>query len=201
MTISRILCAALCFAAAGAFAQQQAMTPDALVRTTFEDAKATVKQTQDPKKLRAVAEQKLLPYFDFAQMTRLAVGPGWRQATPEQQKSLTDAFRALLVNTYTSSLNQASSLLDKTLEVKPVQKTGDKDVMVRTVINSPGKPPLAIDYRMLDAGSGWKVYDVVVEGVSLVTTYRSEFSEEVRKSGVAGLIKTLEDKNRSIAAR
>ena len=184
---------------AAAAAQQD--TPDALIKSSFEEAKSIVRQTTDPRKLRQIAEQRFLPYFDFAQMTRLAVGPGWRRATPQQQQALTDAFRSLLINTYTSALNQASSLLDKTLEVKPVQRTDNKDAFVRTIIHSPDRPPLAVDYRMLNGGQGWKVYDVVVEGVSLVTTYRSEFSEEVQRGGVPGLIKTLEDKNRSIAAR
>ncbi len=186
-------------ACGAAFAQQP--TPDALIRSSFEEAKSIVRQTTDPKKLRQIAEQKFLPYFDFKQMTRLAVGPSWRRATPEQQQALSDSFRSLLINTYTSALNQASSLLDKTLEIRPVQRADQKDVLVHTVVHSPGKPPLAIDYRMLNDGQGWKVYDVVVEGVSLVTTYRSEFSEEVQRGGVPGLIKALEDKNRSIAAR
>jgi phospholipid transport system substrate-binding protein len=194
-----VLFAFLLVAAGAAPAQNKA--PDELIKSTFEEAKEVVKQNPDPKKLRQIAEQKLLPYFDFQEMTRLAVGPGWRQATPEQRQALVDSFRALLVNTYTSALNQAQNLLDKTLELRPTQKTGDNDALVRSVVKSPGRPPLAIDYRMLDKGQGWKVYDVVVEGVSLVTTYRGEFGEEVRRSGVAGLIKILEDKNRAVAAR
>jgi phospholipid transport system substrate-binding protein len=176
-----------------------ATAPDELIKNTFEEAKAIVKKTTDPKELRRIAEQKLLPYFDFNTMTRLAVGPGWRNATPAQQQALVDAFRTLLVNTYTSALNDAQSLLEKTLEVKPVQTKGN-DATVRTVIKGGSRPPVAIDYRMQNTG-GWKVYDVVVEGVSLVTTYRGEFNEEVRKSGVDGLIKTLEAKNRSLAAK
>jgi phospholipid transport system substrate-binding protein len=194
-----VLFAFLLVAAGAAPAQNKA--PDELIKSTFEEAKEVVKQNPDPKKLRQIAEQKLLPYFDFQEMTRLAVGPGWRQATPEQRQALVDSFRALLVNTYTAALNQAQNLLDKTMDVKPAQKTGDKDALVRSVVRSPGRPPLAIDYRMLEKGDGWKVYDVVVEGVSLVTTYRGEFGEEVRRSGVAGLIKILEDKNRAVAAR
>jgi phospholipid transport system substrate-binding protein len=186
-------------APAAAPAAASATTPDELVKNTFEEAKAIVKKTQDPRELRRVAEQKLLPYFDFNTMTRLAVGPGWRNATPAQQQALIDGFRTLLVNTYTSALNEASSILDKTLEVKPVQTKGN-DATVRTVVRGQGRPPVAIDYRMQNT-NGWKVYDVVVEGVSLVTTYRGEFNEEVRKSGVDGLIKTLEAKNRSVAAR
>jgi phospholipid transport system substrate-binding protein len=198
MTVTKCFLTALLLSASTAFAQSPA--PEELIKATFEEAKATVKQTQDPKKLRAIAEQKLLPYFDFDQMTRLAVGPGWRTATPEQRNALTGSFRALLVNTYNSALNQASNLLEKTLEVKQVQKGSDpKEVTVRTAIRSPSKPPVAIDYRMQDSGKGWKVYDVVVEGVSLVTTYRNEFSDEVRKGGVDGLIKALDNKNKSLA--
>ena len=204
-TLSRLMVIFVLFflAAVGtAFGQSDTPdTPDGLVKNSFEEAKSIVRQTNDPKKLRQIAEQKLLPYFDFAQMTRLAVGPGWRRATPDQQKLLTDSFRMLLVNTYTSALNQANSLLDKTLEIRPVQRTDDKEAMVRTVLRSPGKPPLPIDYRMVNNGQGWKVYDVIVEGVSLVTTYRSEFSEEVQRGGVPGLIKSLDDKNRSLAAK
>jgi len=197
-----LLAIALAWTLASGAALAEQATPDALIRSSFEEAKAIVRQTTDPKKLRQIAEQKFLPYFDFKQMTRLAVGPGWRRATPEQQQALSDSFRSLLINTYTSALNQASSLLDKTLEIRPVQlHADDKDVLVHTVVRSPGRPPLAIDYRMLKDAQGWKVYDVVVEGVSLVTTYRSEFSEEVQRGGVPGLIKALDEKNRSNAAR
>jgi phospholipid transport system substrate-binding protein len=195
---------ALIAASTASFAQSApgtGATPDALIRASFDDAKAAVRQTQDPKKLRVMAEQKLLPLFDFMQMTRLAVGPGWRSATPEQRDALTDQFRTLLVNTYTSALNQAASILDKSLDVKAPQKTGDKEVMVRSLVVSPGRQPLQMDYRMVDNGQGWKVYDVVVEGVSLVTTYRGEFSDQVRREGVAGLIKSLEEKNRQVASR
>jgi phospholipid transport system substrate-binding protein len=197
--VARLVAVLMLAISGAAFAQSD--TPDALIKSSFEEAKAIVRQTTDPKKLLQIAEQRLLPYFDFAQMTRLAVGPGWRRATPEQQKALTDAFRSLLINTYTSALNQASSLLEKTLEVRPVQHIDESDVLVRTIIRSPGRPLLAIDYRMLKDGPGWKVYDVVVEGVSLVTTYRSEFSEEVQRDGVPGLIRALEEKNRSRAPR
>lgn len=195
-----ILCLATgALALAASPARAQSPGPEELIKNTFEEAKATVRETQDPKKLRAIAEQKLLPVFDFERMTRLAVGPGWRSATPEQRTALTNGFRQLLVNTYNSALNQASSLLDKTLEIKQTQKTDARDVTVRSVVRSGSRPPVALDYRLSNEGSGWKVYDVVVEGVSLVTTYRTEFSEQVRSSGVAGLIKSLEDKNRSLA--
>jgi phospholipid transport system substrate-binding protein len=187
-------------AGAASASQGATIAPDALIKNTFEEAKAIVRQTQDPRELRRIAEQKLLPYFDFDTMTRLAVGPGWRTATPAQRQTLVDSFRALLVNTYTSALNEASSILDKTLELKPVQMRGD-DAMVRTLVKGPGRQPIAIDYRMQNKGAGWKVYDVVVEGVSLVTNYRNEFGAEVRKGGVEGLIQTLQQKNRTIGGQ
>ena len=196
--LAALLCAML-LAAPAALAQSQA--PEDLIRSTFEEAKATVRQTQDAKKLRAIADQKLALFFDFERMTRLAVGPGWRSATPEQRTALTEAFRALLGNTYNSALAQASSLLEKTLDIRQVQRTDEKDVLVRSLVRSPNKPPMAVDYRLISDGSAWKVYDVVVEGVSLVTTYRTEFGEEVRRAGVPGLIKSLQDKNRALAAR
>jgi phospholipid transport system substrate-binding protein len=200
--ISRLatLSAALLLAGTpAAFAQSQA--PEDLIKNTFEEAKATVQQTQDARKLRAIADQKLRLFFDFERMTRLAVGPGWRGATPAQRVALTDAFRELLGNTYNSALAQASSLLEKTLEIRQVQRTDEKDVLVRSLVRSPNKAPMAVDYRLFSDGTAWKVYDVVVEGVSLVTTYRTEFGEEVRRAGVPGLIKSLEDKNRTLAAR
>jgi phospholipid transport system substrate-binding protein len=174
-------------------------TPDALVKSVTGDVLAVIKKTTDRQTLRRVAEEKVLPYFNFKEMTRLAVGRPWRDTTPEQQKRLEDGFRTLLVNTYTSALSRTAAA-DKTVEVKPVQAgADDKDVTVRTLIKGGGGQPLAIDYRMEKTPQGWKVIDVVVENVSLVTTYRGEFSQEVQRAGIAGLIKTLDEKNRAIA--
>jgi phospholipid transport system substrate-binding protein len=174
-------------------------TPDALVKSVTGDVLAVIKKTTDRQTLRRVAEEKVLPYFNFKEMTRLAVGRPWRDTTPEQQKRLEDGFRTLLVNTYTSALSRTAAA-DKTVEVKPVQAgADDKDVTVRTLIKGGGGQPLAIDYRMEKTPQGWKVIDVVVENVSLVTTYRGEFSQEVQRAGIDGLIKTLDEKNRAIA--
>ncbi len=176
-------------------------TPEALVKSTVEDVLGAIRQTQDRAALRKVAEQKVLPYFDFAQMTRLAMGPSWRKATPEQQQTLVDGFRELLVNTYPNALIQAGSGSGRTVDVKPGPPAKGSSAAVRTEINEAGKPPLHIDYRLTNESGSWKVYDVIVEGVSLVTNYRSEFADQVAKTGIDGLIKSLKDRNASLAKR
>lgn len=180
----------------GAYAQGNA--PDVLVKSTVDEVLSVIKQSKDSNTLRQLAEQKVLPRFDFRQMTQLAVGKAWRKADPQQRKALEDRFRSLLVNTYTSSLRLATGR-DRTVEVKPVQKAAKNEVTVKTLVKEAGRPPIAIDYRMESQPSGWKVFDVVVEGVSLVTTYRGSFAEEVRRSGIDGLIRVLDEKNRSLA--
>jgi phospholipid transport system substrate-binding protein len=199
--VTRLLtffCAALLgisFSAAAA----DATSPDQLVKSTSDEVLSILRTTKDKPTLRKLAEQKVLPYFDFRKMTQLAVGPSWRQATPEQQKALEDQFRTLLVNTYTAALNVAA-VGNETVEVKPLDmKRGDDDVTVRTIIRSPNRQPTAVDYRMSKSADGWKVYDVVVENLSLVTNYRSSFASEIGRSGIDGLVKVLESKNRQIA--
>ncbi len=138
-------------------------------------------------------EEKVAPHFDFERMTRLAVGRGWRQATPEQQKVLVDQFRALLVRTYSGALSQYR---DQTMEYKPLRADpAATDVTVKTEVVRSGQAPVQIDYSMTKTPTGWKAYDVIVGGVSLVTNYRDEFDEQVKSGGVDGLIKTLSDKN------
>jgi phospholipid transport system substrate-binding protein len=160
---------------------------------------SVIRTTKDKTQLRKLAEQKVLPNFDFRAMTQLAVGQHWRQATPEQQKALEDAFRTLLVNTYTASLNVASTGKES-VEVKPTDlKPGDNDVIVRTVVRTANRPPIPVDYRMTKGANGWKVYDVIVENLSLVTNYRSSFASEIGRSGIDGLVKALQAKNNELA--
>jgi len=173
-------------------------TPDALVKSTVDDVLDVMKRTKDKGSLRKLAEEKVLPRFDFKEMTRLAVGPGWKEATPEQQQVLEKEFRSVLVNTYTAALS-ATGTGNATVEVRPVQPPANQnDVTVKTLIKQSGKQPVAVDYRMSHTSGNWKVNDVVVENLSLVTTYRGTFSETVRTSGIDGLIKTLQEKNRNI---
>jgi phospholipid transport system substrate-binding protein len=180
--------------ALGAHAQGE--SPDAIVKNTVSEVLAAIRETKDQRALIQIAEQKVLPRFDFTRMTQLAVGRSWSQATPEQKKSLENAFRTLLVRTYTAALSQSSG--DTKVDIKPTQvKPGDKETTVRTVVIEPGRKPIAIDYRMAQ-GSGWKVYDVVVENLSLVTNYRGSFQSEIQRSGIDGLIKVIEEKNQKL---
>ncbi len=173
--------------------------PDALVKSTVDEVLAVIKQNKDRHALRALAEQKVLPHFDFKRMTQLAMGPSWRQANPAQQQALENSFRTLLVNTYTNALS-VSATGNQTVEVKPAPtQSGADEAIVKTTVKDPGKAPIAIDYRMAKAADGWKVLDVVVENLSLVTNYRGQFASEVSRSGIDGLIKVLEDKNRTLA--
>jgi phospholipid transport system substrate-binding protein len=173
--------------------------PDALVKRVSQDMLQTIKgdpqiQAGNQARIRDVIEAKLLPHFDFTRMTALAMGRNWRTATPEQQKRLTEEFRTLLVRTYSGALNQYR---DETIDYKPLRMNpSDSEVVVRTAVNRAGGAPVSIDYSMAKTESGWKAYDVIVAGVSLVTNYRDEFNNTVQASGIDGLIRTLAEKNR-----
>jgi phospholipid transport system substrate-binding protein len=172
--------------------------PDAMVKRVSQDVLQTIKsdpkiQSGDQARIREVMEVKLAPNFDFERMTALAMGRNWRQATPEQQKRLTTEFKTLLVRTYSGALSQYR---DQTIDYKPLRADPNSaDVIVRTEVVRQGQPPVQIDYGMEKKEGAWKAYDVVVGGVSLVTNYRDEFSEQVRAGGIDGLIKTLATKN------
>lgn len=173
--------------------------PDVLVRNTSKEVLEIIKkdkdiQTGDRKKLLDLVETKILPHFDFTRITRLAVGKNWRTATPEQQQALVKEFRTLLVRTYSTAL---TSYRDQTYEVKTADVKGD-DATVKVEINQPGGQPINIDYSLEKTQQGWKVYDVIVAGISLVTSYRSTFNNEINRSGIDGLIKTLMDKNEKL---
>lgn len=177
--------------------------PDVLAKTTTEEVLQILRTNKDirsdPKKVTELVEAKVLPNFDFAKMTRLAVGKGWRQATPEQRETLVTEFRNLLVRTYGSSLTQYKN---ETVEFKPFKMDPNAtDVTVKSQINrAGGGQPIAVDYSMEKTADGWKVYDVTVEAVSLVTTYRGSFADEVQRSGIDGLIASLQQKNREATA-
>jgi len=173
--------------------------PDVLVRNTSKEVLEIIKkdkdiQIGDRKKLLDLVEVKILPHFNFAHITQLAVGKSWRSATPEQKQALVNAFRTLLVRTYSSAL---TSYKDQTYEVKTADVKGD-DATVKVEINQSGRQPIIIDYSLEKTQQGWKVYDVVVAGISLVTSYRSSFANEINRSGIDGLIKTLMDKNQRL---
>lgn len=186
----------LLLAAGAAWAQT---APDVLVKSTADEVLSVIKTNKDRRVLVDVVEKKVLPNFDFQAMTRMAVGRHWREASPAQQQSLENAFRTLLVTTYTQALMQNTSA-QQAVEVRPLAvKPSDEDVTVRTLVQDSTRKPIVIDYRLSKAASGWKVYDVVVENLSLVTNYRSSFSSEISKTGIDGLIKALEVKNKQNA--
>lgn len=180
-------------------AQAAETTPDALVKSTADEVLAILKKDADIKsgdqqKAIQLIDAKVLPHFDFAYMTQLAVGKNWARATPAQKQQLTNEFRKLLVRTYSSALTEYRN---QTIEYKPSNAApGATDVTVKTVVNQAGgQQPLEIDYSMHKVGNAWKVYDIVVDNVSLVTNYRNSFSTTVRQSGIDGLIKMLAERN------
>ena len=181
-------------------------TPDALIRRLSVDVLNTVRadkaiQAGDIDKVIALVDKTVMPNVNFRRMTAAAVGPGWRQATPEQQKRLQDEFKILLVRTYAGALAQVS---DQTVRIKPMRAAADdKDVLVRTEIVGKGDP-IQLDYRLERTpgeGAGWKIYNLNVLGVWLVETYRSQFAQEINAKGIDGLIDTLVARNKSNAGK
>ena len=183
-------------AASAALANEEA--PDAMIRKVTDDVLNIVRQDKDirsgnTKKAIELVEAKVLPNFNFQRMTALAMGRDWNKANADQKKRLTDEFKTLLVRTYSNAL---TGYKDQTIRYKPAKlQSGDTEVMVRTEIVQPGNKPIPLDYSLEKQPEGWKVYDVVVAGVSLVTNYRDTFNQEVRANGVDGLIDMLAKKN------
>ena len=174
-------------------AQANEETPDALVKRVSADVLETIKKDAslrggDTTKINALVNDKVMPYVDFRRMTSAAVGPAWRQATPDQRQKLQDEFKALLIRTYSGALSQVG---DQTITVKPLRMAaGDTDVLVRTQVNGRGEP-VQLDFRLEKQATGWKIYNLNVLGVWLVETYRNQFAQEINANGIDSLIKTL----------
>ena len=190
----------LCFSVA-AFAIE---TPDALVKRTADDVLTVVKtdkdiQAGDQQKIYALAEEKILPNFNFDRVSRLVLGKNWTKATPEQKTAFQAEFRTLLIRTYATAL---SKYKNQTIEYKPLRMAdGVNTASVKTQILQPGGQPIEVDYTLAKETDAWKVYDIVIEGVSLVTNYRGQFATEVRQNGLDSLIKKLADKNAAAKAK
>ena len=174
------------------------LPPDALIKATSRDVLEVINQDKfkhDQKRLLEFIDAKVLPHFDFERMTRLAVGKAWRTATPEQKAALVSEFRTMLVRTYTKAFTLYK---DVSIDTKPVTVPANADeVMVKTLILRPGAPPVPVNYEMEKTSTGWKAFDVIVEGISLVATHRGSFAEKVQQSGIDGLIKSLVELNHS----
>lgn len=187
-------------AGAQAAATQAAATeaPDQLVRKLSTDVLDSIKQDKalqggDFAKLQKLVDEKVLPYVSFEKMTQLAVGRGWRQATPEQRQTLTREFRTLLVRTYSGAMSQVT---EHRIKMLPFRPSSPDDVVVRTQVVAPRGNPIQLDYRLEKTSAGWKIYDVNVLGVWLVENYKNSFASEINQGGIEGLIKALSERNR-----
>jgi phospholipid transport system substrate-binding protein len=176
--------------------------PDVLVKRISQDVIDTAKadkaiQAGDQKKVMDLVETKILPYVDFQRMTALAAGRFWRDATPEQQKNLSEQFRTLLIFTYSGALSQ---IKNETVEFKPLRADpSDTEVEVRSQVNVARGEPIPLNYRVAKSPTGWKIYDINVLGAWLVETYKGTFASEISKGGIDGLIKALTEKNKKLA--
>lgn len=183
-------------------ATAESVAPDVLVKQTADEVIEIIKkdkdiQAGDLRKISALAEDKILPHFDFERMSRMVLGRHWHKASKEQQAQFVSEFRSLLIRTYASAL---AKFRNQTIEYKPLRaQPGDSEVTVKTQVLQQGTQPLPIDYSLAKKGNEWKVFDVTIEGVSLVTNYRGQFSTEVKQSGMDGLIQRLADKNKQLS--
>lgn len=199
----RHLVASLALAASALLAVQPLLAaepaPDEVLRTTTDDVITAIRQDHDlqagdRRKAYALVESKIVPHFDFTAMTRLALGKNWAKATPDQQAQVTDAFRNLLVRTYSSALTR---FRNQTFSYKPwAGNPGDTRTQVQSVV-SDGQRSVPLDYAMVHGDGGWKIYDIKVDGISLVTNYRDDFNARVASGGIDGLIHDLQDKARA----
>lgn len=178
--------------------QADEVTPDVLVKKVTDEVLDIIRkdkeiQSGNTHKAADLIEAKVLPNFDFDRMTALAVGRDWRSSTPEQKKALTTEFHTLLVRTYANAL---TAYKNQTIDYKPFKMaSGETDVTVRTEVKQAGAKSISIDYSLQKDSGAWKVYDVIVGGVSLVTSYRDQFKQEISAGGVDGLVKSLKAKN------
>lgn len=183
---------------------QTPTTPDEMIRTLSTQVLERIRSDKDLadgdlKRLSGFVDEAIMPHVNFERMTALAVGRGWRQATPEQQKQLMTEFRALLLRTYAGALQQVK---DQQVRVKPLRAgADDAEVVVRSEIVMQRGDPVQLDYRMEKSaqGYGWRIYDLNVLGVWLVETYRNQFAQEINARGIDGLIRSLAERNRNFA--
>ena len=182
----------------------QAIVPaDVFVKSVADEVLTIIKkdkdiQNGDQAKIFALAEEKIVPNFNFDHVCKLVLGKNFSKATKDQQEAFEREFRTLLIRTYASAL---SKYRNQTIEYKPLREAiDDKQVVIKTFILQPGGQPLGVDYSVEQVGDAWKVYDITIEGVSLVTNYRGQFGTEIRHGGMDGLIQRIADKNQSNAA-
>jgi phospholipid transport system substrate-binding protein len=195
-----VAAAMLIASASHAWPRDPGLEPDAMVRSVVSDVLAILKSTptgdrESREKALALAKEKILPHIDFERMTRLAVGRAWRSADTRQRQELVAQFGSLITRVYSAAIDDYSG---QDIQVDPLNRApGADDVIVRSHFRKTGAPPVEVNYAMWKTAEGWKVYDITVENVSLVITYRSQFGEEISRSGIDGLIRLLTEKNRN----
>ena len=202
--VTQYLMTGLFLLSGAVFAQtpDQATGPDALIKMVVTDVMASVKADPDIQKgnipkIVDLVEKKIVPYTDMRRTTEMAMGPNWKKATPEQQNQLVMEFKNLLIRTYSGALSQ---LRDQTVQFKALRAApDDKEVIVKTVVLGRGDP-VPLDYRLEKTDKGWKVYDMNIMGVWLVEAYRNQFSNQISQSGIDGLVKFLQDRNKQLAS-
>lgn len=188
----------------GIAAAQTPQSPDQLVQGITTEVIGIIKkdkeiQSGNPKRIQDLVEGRVLPHFSFTRMTQIAMAVNWRRASPEQQQALVAEFKTLLVRTYSNAL---SLYRDQVIDFKPLRaRPEDTEVTIRSEIKQRGQQPLSLDYEMEKTPQGWKVFDVKVGGVSLISTYREDFAGQIRDAGIDGLIKVLVSKNRQLDAK
>jgi len=206
--LNRLLAVLACSAAVLAVGPAQAAdeAPDHMIKRLSNEVLDSIRadkaiQAGDMSRIVALVDAKIMPNVNFQRMTASAIGPGWRQATPEQKKRLQEEFKTLLVRTYAGALSQVT---DQTIVLKPMRSAPeDKEVVVRTEVRGRGDP-IQLDYRLEKTpgeGLGWKIYNLNVLGVWLVETYRSQFAQEISAKGLDGLITTLAERNKANAKK
>jgi phospholipid transport system substrate-binding protein len=193
---------ALFLAAAMNLAWAQEAGPEMLIQRITDEVMAAIQADQelaagDKDKALKLAEQKVLPHVDFEEATRLAVSRAWSRASPEQQKTLISEFRAMLLRTYTNAIGTYAGTQARLLPTrgKPEGEARGSEATVRYQFVRSGGRPILVAYELRKTGAGWKIYDISIEGISLVLTYRTEFDGILKQEGVDGLIKKLAQKN------
>ncbi len=202
MKFLRISLAVLLLTATGVHAQAADTQPDVLIKSVTDEVVTIIHKDKDIqsgnyKKAIDLIDAKVLPHFNFLHMTQLALGRDWRLASEEQRRTLSEEFRTLLVRTYSKALTEYKN---QTIEFKPFKmKAGDTEAKVVAQVVQPGAKPIPVNYYLEKLPKGWVVFDIEVDGISLVINYRESFSSEVRNNGIDGLIKSLQTKNRTVA--
>lgn len=181
-------------------ARAELVAPDEMVKHVASEVLEIVKndkdiQNGDTKKINALAEEKILPHFDFGRMSQITLGKNWEQASPGQRIAFVNQFRTLIIRTYPLALSKYNN---QTIEYKPFRaQPGETEAKVQSVILQSGGEAIPVDYSLARRGDEWKVFDVTIDGISLASNYRGQFNSEISQNGIEGLIQKLAEKNRS----